>query len=72
MPDFEKIMHNFRTSGIIANLFVLFKVEITYIEGWISLAKILLKFISPLQGEIEYCLGEEYYNMDDNLILYID
>jgi hypothetical protein len=72
MPDFKKIMQNFEPSDIKANFFVLFKDEDVSIDGWISLEETLPKFISLLQGEIEYCWGAEYANMDDYLIFYID
>ncbi|MFX1345841.1 MAG: hypothetical protein ACFFBC_06685 [Promethearchaeota archaeon] len=72
MPDFKKIMQNFEPSDITANFFVLFKGEDVSIDGWISLEETLPKFISLLQGEIEYCWGAKHANMDDYLIFYID
>jgi hypothetical protein len=72
MPEFEEIMENFEPSEITANFFVLFKDENVSIDGWISLDLTLNKFITVLQGEIEYCWGAEYANMDDYFLFYID
>lgn len=72
MPDSKKIMENFEPAEITANFFVLFKDESVSIDGWITLEQNLSKFISLLQGEIEYCWGEEYANMDDYYLFYID
>jgi hypothetical protein len=72
MPDSKKIMENFEPSEITANFFVLFKDESVSIDGWITLDLTLSKFISVLQGEIEYCWGEDYANMDDYFLFYID
>ena len=72
MPDLKKIKQNFQPLDVTANFFVLFKDEDVSIDGWISLEETLQKFISHLQGEIEYCWGAEYANMNDYLIFYID
>lgn len=72
MPDSKKIMENFEPSEITANFFVMFKDESVSIDGWISLDLTRSKFISSLQGEIEYCWGEDYANMDDYFLFYID
>ena len=65
-------MENFQLSGEIANFFVLFKDEDVSIEGWISLEDTFNKLISLIQEEIEYCWGEDYSNIDDYFIFYID
>jgi hypothetical protein len=72
MPDSKKIMENFEPTEMTANFFVLFKDEIVSIDGWISLELTFSKFISLLQEEIEYCWGEEYADMDDYFLFYID
>ena len=72
MPDLKKIKQNFQPLDVTANFFVLFKDEDVSIDGWISLEETLQKFISHLQGEIEYCWGAEYAKMNDYLIFYID
>ena len=72
MPDLKKIMENFEPPEITANFFVLFKNESVSIDGWISLELTLNKFITLLQEEIEYCWGEDYADMDDYFLFYID
>jgi hypothetical protein len=72
MPDSRKIMENFEPSELTANFFVLFKDENVSIDGWISLEQTLNKFLLLLQEEIEYCWGEEYANMEDYSLFYID
>ena len=72
MPDSKKIIENFERSDVAANFFVLFKNESVSIDGWISLELTLSKFISLLQGEIEYCWGADYADMDDYFLFYID
>ena len=72
MPDSKKIIENFERSDVAANFFVLFKNESVSIDGWISLELTLRKFISLLQGEIEYCWGADYADMDDYFLFYID
>ncbi|MFX0030938.1 MAG: hypothetical protein ACFE8B_17120 [Candidatus Hermodarchaeota archaeon] len=72
MPDLKKIIENFQPSEKTANFFVLFKDENTSIDGWISLGDSLIKFISLIQEEIEYCWGTDHANMDDYIIFYID
>ena len=72
MPDYDKIMQNYQPSEVDAQFFVLYVDEESSIDGVVSLDETLNEFISLLQGEIEYCWGVEYANMDDYLIFYID
>lgn len=72
MPEFEKIMQNYQPSEVTANFFVLYKDETSSIDGVISLEETLQKFIELLLGEIEYCWGSEYADIDEFSIFYID
>ncbi|MHA2393375.1 MAG: hypothetical protein ACXAEX_15650 [Promethearchaeota archaeon] len=72
MPDYDRIIENYQSSDVTAEFFVFYKDEESSIDGVISLDQSLNKFITSLQGEIEYCWGAEYANMDEYLIFYID
>jgi len=72
MPDFGKIMNNIESPEITANFFVLCKDEDYWIEGWIAMEESFEEFIILVQGELEYSWGEQFSNMVDYIIFYID
>jgi len=72
MPDFKKIMQNYQPSEVTAKFFVLYKDEISTLDGFISLEENLQKFILLVLEEIEYSWGPEYAKFDEFSIFYID
>ncbi|MHA2038151.1 MAG: hypothetical protein ACW98X_17070 [Promethearchaeota archaeon] len=72
MPDFEEVEQNFKSSEITANFIVLYKDEISSLEGWIMLEETLSEFSSRVQEELEYHWGKEDADMNDYSIYQID
>jgi hypothetical protein len=72
MPEFEKIIQNYQPPEVTANFFVLYKDEISALDGYITLEENLHKFILLVIEEIEYSWGSEYANIDEYSIFYID
>jgi hypothetical protein len=72
MPDFEEIKQNFDPADITANFIVLFKDEITSLEGWIMLEETLSDFNFRLHEELEFHWGKEDADMKDYIIFHLD
>ncbi|MFX1574978.1 MAG: hypothetical protein ACFFB0_19750 [Promethearchaeota archaeon] len=72
MPDFEKVKDNYQPPEITANFIVLYKDESTWLEGWISLEDSFEKFLSLIQGELEYSWNLQNVDMKDYITFHID
>ncbi|MHA1912785.1 MAG: hypothetical protein ACW986_01465 [Promethearchaeota archaeon] len=72
MPEFEKIIQNFQPAEVTANFFILYKDEVSSLDGVISFEEDLEKFIELVLEEIEYSWGSEYAKIDEFSIFYID
>jgi len=65
-------MKNYDPLEVTANFIIVYKDEESSMEGWISLEKTMLEFISLLKDEVEYQWGTEFAYMEDYMIFYID
>ena len=72
MPDLEKTIENYQPQEVTANFFVLYKEELAWLDGWISLEDSFEEFLSLIQGELEYSWDVPNVDMADYIFFHID